>query len=945
MKRFLVTLVVLFLSILVGAAALGGGMYLFKFDPFAWREPREEPGKVALAALRQTCATDANLKGSTVKSVDLVNSMLIVRGWVAKAEQKPVLEAKAKAMLEADPALQEKCARGVSVAGVNVFDQEELLAKLRQDFAEGAGKDTAQRFVMRSTRLDGISFNDDGKLVVAGVCIRGLAQKDASNEIIRQLVRAQLDAAGLAEWTPDFVLDIRHATSPVLIVQKQLPREDGGRDPRLTAARYDAKGKLHLDGLLAREVQRNKVETALASLQKDLQTASILRASDSAELHLTVFDTDKAVRDYQKALVELGRKDKTELQRIRLTDIELAIIQTHKEASEDELPMYAFKVHGRHLDTAKERLRVQPEVATWLTKQIPSVTNADQSPIPVRLEFVGRDSPIFALQERLVERNLDGAVFTDALFDEEGKLELHGRVHQPDAGAAIDDAVKDLLKDHEPWTVATLKPHEARKDGSAMAWKDVLQATQGALAKGAAGRRQRVDRLTFRYKDGLKLEAKGAYLSEGGAELPGRVLSIALDEIIATRSGAAVTVADVAMHKNPLADLQNALAEHPELDGVLLTQMRYNKDGELALDGFFAQEEQKNPLKPFIADRVKALVTTERGLSIETLKAHKTAKDEKWQDVVRSAQSGLASSSAELRRTYVDRLYFQYDPSRKLALALKGIYLARPSEKPVEPAIAKKVGEACNPLLPDVAFENGEPMLVKFESPIFELQKLVVGSGLDGLLFADAYYLRDGKLAFDGLRGSDEQLAEAKKLLDGYFADKEKARMAPRGLAPLDFRNVAWQPLLAELRAQLAGSPQAFHRQTRLDRIFLENDAKGATIRVAGISIYKGKSPAEDERPGLLAALVQKHLEAKGVTGFAVSAAGIERKDNPAAAMQERAIEAGMDGVAFSNVGFDAKGACYIRLPLMPEGQEPAIRKLVDEFSRSHSHLKGIALQ
>ena len=41
-------------------------------------------------------------------------------------------------------------------------------------------------------------------------------------------------------------------------------------------------------------------------------------------------------------------------------------------------------------------------------------------------------------------------------------------------------------------------------------------------------------------------------------------------------------------------------------------------------------------------------------------------------------------------------------------------------------------------------------------------------------------------------------------------------------------------------------------------------------------------------------------------------------------------------------IGFDAKGACYVKLPLVPKGQEANIRKLLDAAAKAHPYLGAI---
>ena len=208
-------------------------------------------------------------------------------------------------------------------------------------------------------------------------------------------------------------------------------------------------------------------------------------------------------------------------------------------------------------------------------------------------------------------------------------------------------------------------------------------------------------------------------------------------------------------------------------------------------------------------------------------------------------------------------------------------------------------------------------------TPIFDLQKLAVAQlSLDGFLFADAFYATDGKLTFDGLRGGDKETADMKGLIDGYLA-KEKRPIAPAGLADLQKLKMSpWQVALQDIRTDFAASAAPLTKQTRSRPGFFQYDDASAKAKIffQGICIYQGKKPSQDEVPTAFVELLKKKLQAAGIEGFELAVDAIERKPNPVIEMQKKAIDAGYDGVVFSHVAFDAKGACYIKLPSCPRG-------------------------
>ena len=144
---------------------------------------------------------------------------------------------------------------------------------------------------------------------------------------------------------------------------------------------------------------------------------------------------------------------------------------------------YFFRVTGRLHETVGEQADIEKALTAWLTTQLPTVMNVDHQPIVPKLMFDVKESPVFALQQRVVQRGLDGAVFTEALFDEKGHLEISGRTHQlDDAGdKAIDAAVKDVLGNDLIANLQTMNPHRSVQKNQPIAWQDAVRLCQARL--------------------------------------------------------------------------------------------------------------------------------------------------------------------------------------------------------------------------------------------------------------------------------------------------------------------------------------------------------------------------------------------------------------------------------------------------------------------------------
>ncbi len=985
MKRILYTLLVL----IAGAGLGGGGLYIAthwdKFNPFQAQDTKE-PLQRLLAGLRKSCATDPALKGAVIKSADIADGKLALRGLVASKEQLALLDSRGQALLADTPELQTLCSSGVSTDGLKVLPILDQLAALQRDFDEARGadsddeQDALKRQVMRTTRLDAVAISEDGKLTFTGVCIRGDTGAEATSNALRSALGNRLEAMGLnASLMPDLALDVKYFTNPAVALQRQFGPDPRARGIQLISATYDAKGKLHVTGLIADDGQRKLVADALEAYAKAPLTIAVVKSPAAAvnfTHHLEVFQTEARLLELQKQLVEHARKEnKPHLRRVRLEQILPTAIQDAKKqiATDDEANvLYYFRVKGRLYETAGEREQIETELKTWLIEQLPKVLNSDRKPMTPHFELVVKESPIFAMQKRIVARGLDGAVFTDALFDEKGQLEVIGRAHQPDdvGRQALADAVKDLLAKEPNANLQAVKAHATAQQALPITWINVVHACQVKLAQDSGlGQRLRVDRLYFNYENQqLRLIGTGAFLADMPMENTDGALRKAIDDVIASRGPAYVKSSGVKHLKNPLAELQDLAAERADLDGVLFTNLRYGPDGSLQIAGYLGAAEHRPALAPIVAQRLQknpAVLKSDSdpkispGWSIDAMKPHAAAKgDLKWQDLLHACQADLATAPDPLfRRACLSRAYFKYaevKPSEKdarlrhLTLQCQTTHLTKPQDDAavrLKQMIEEKIAGAGKRLLAEVPIDQVHADLRQIETPIHDLQKLAVVKSYDGILFQDAYFGPDGKLIFDGIRGNADQLKLAKDLVDQLLADKEKEAIAPVGLAPLDrMKLVAWQPMLDDIRGHFAQDKASLFKQTRIDRAYFQYDKTGtkALLHFKGISIYQGKVLMPEQQRAGIADKLKKHLAVKGIDEFELDLGDIGRKGNPVLEMQKKANDNQWDGVVFGEIGFDAKGVCYVKLPFPPKGQEENIRKLIAEFSKKYPHLEPI---
>ncbi len=976
MKRF-----VLFCFVLIFGAGLGaGGLYVGlnwkRFNPFKDLEAIELAVADTTAQLRKSCSEGDDLKGAAIHTVRIDEGRLLLRGWVARKEQIALLEAKARTLMSASPALAKECDAGISLDTVKVLPIAEQLPKLQNDFDAGRGfeQDPTYRLLLRRTRIDSAAFDDQARLTVRVVSVGSTEARDTVATKIADALRNRLESPEMtAADLPEIVVKVEGFDNPARPLMKALAADETNRGIHVVGAWYDAKGVLRLDALIAKEEQRKTVENAVDALAKDALTRGIVakpadkNAKPQVSLRVTLFDPAPRTAALQKLLVQYAIKaNKPLLRRAVIQEVtpKTVLKKDSGDTASTGNASHVFQVAARMFATAGERALIEADLAVWLPTVLPSVVDFNLSPMPARLAVTANDPPMAALQARIVERGLDGAFVTDVRFDETGRLELLGRTHapMPEAKPALDAVVKDVLTDVPTWSIDTLAPHEwkARKE-PIPAWSEVVAGAQRQLAEtNTEARRVRLDRLYFQFVNRkLVLQADGAFLADGPKESPVLALTSAIDATIVSRDKLAVDAGKVKAFVNPLVELQNRATERSELDGILLTSLGYTAAGELRFDGYLGEPGQKPKLEKLIAERLETMPGAARpsndrkpnaGWSIAGLSPYPREKTTlAWTDLLRAFQTDFAEAEElTLRRTCVQRSYFRYEGSaerRQLVLRWQGTYLAKRGQKTDPKDLSRTIQNTCKRLLPESALAPVEGEVTVIESPIYELQQTAVANKSDGLLFLEASFDKAGKLVFDGMRGNDEQLKTISTMIDRIVNDKDRKPIAPAGVAGLErLKPTPWLPLLADIRSNFAGDKNALFRQTRIDRVYYTIDEvkMKPIVHVHGICIFSGKTLADDARTTAITEMLRKRLEAHQVEGFEINIAGVDRKKNPSADMQKQANDAGIGGAVFTQIGFDAKGACYIVVPFVPKGQDDVIRKLIDDFAKSHSYLGPI---
>ena len=186
--NFMKRLILWTFLLLVGAGLGGGGTYVGlhwdRYNPLRDRSGHAE--KTFLTKLRHTCANDNALKGVFIKSATIADGKLTVQGFAASQKQLAALHTASQAIIDENPDLQSQCNNGLATTDLKIIPLQSQLAVWQREFEEckGAEKDVGDNplklAIMRTTRLDDITFDEDGKLVLHGVCIRGNSKREVT---------------------------------------------------------------------------------------------------------------------------------------------------------------------------------------------------------------------------------------------------------------------------------------------------------------------------------------------------------------------------------------------------------------------------------------------------------------------------------------------------------------------------------------------------------------------------------------------------------------------------------------------------------------------------------------------------------------------------------------------------------------------------------------------
>lgn len=401
------------------------------------------------------------------------------------------------------------------------------------------------------------------------------------------------------------------------------------------------------------------------------------------------------------------------------------------------------------------------------------------------------------------------------------------------------------------------------------------------------------------------------------------------------------TIADIAMVANPSIAWQNELAADEKNDGVFLDLGQFDAEGRLTW-------VVKLPSELWRAGVLKVLAAKPAPAVLAPVD-EKNMKFQYWQweEVLPRGQGRLAEGDFLLHRARLDRVFLKYDDSNlgDPYLHIDGVAL-----HPVEVVPADKQRQAFEKalvnLLPSAMTHKWNSAAMRFRvSPIYPLQSEAAARNMQGMLFADGRYDRDGKLHLSIAIASEVQqetaidIVKSTPIAPGIIGPRDD-KTAPK----LDFNLLPWDEMFEQMQMWLARDNDTLLRKTRVDRGYFSYPASkiGPDLTLTAVGIF----PKQDETTARLKArfgsFIDLYLLDRLQAGPIHAIPAVQHVENPAPILQAKiAAEPTFDGIRLDDASFNAVGKLVFHGMWVSKDQRPMLEELVREtLTADHPALK-----
>lgn len=460
------------------------------------------------------------------------------------------------------------------------------------------------------------------------------------------------------------------------------------------------------------------------------------------------------------------------------TRIDRAFMNYEPARGEPILHIHGVSLHPTELDKA-EHLRAQLERSFAGVVPAPIEHRVDTA----QIRFVA--SPIYAMQADAVTRKLDGLLFANGRYDEQGRFHL---AIVTGAKGQREEAMKIVGPNPiRPGVLGKNAKDQPILDFSEIAWSDILHEKQRWLAKqnDTLLRKTRVDRAYFSYpptKVGptLNLEVVGIYPKSEA--LTARLIQ-RLDAHTAVLSdrlrAGPVTAAPMIEHVDDPAPLVQAkLHKMPSLDGIRLDDASFDSDGKLILHGIWVGKSHQKPLEKQIVE----LHTPDHPL---LKRGHNWIGMQSFDSPALLTQMReFIAGQHDIDEVWLERFHFDAAGKERVAgFSTREADKERAAKRlrPLLPAFPRRKLPPIEGVKPEPAQESKDgPIALDSLTSIAQYLRdgIPKKRKCDGLRIDRCFYDAKGVLRIEGLADRDGQTQELKPFLEGDAPFNAKRQLA-----------------------------------------------------------------------------------------------------------------------------------------------------------------------
>lgn len=506
----------------------GGGGAAWWFLQKDKKETSPTPPKVNLSEkeelhkrLQMACLKDPELEGVGITHVESQGGRCLINGVLERPPQQEIVEKKANEIFAQLKKLQTECPQGLDVRPFAVFPVlGEHLPQVAQQIRQ-SGITPEQKQAVSQARFDKAYYGADGKINF--VCTSWSPDKKSQQQI-RELIEDYLQGRLAREQKPEVRLEVHEQLNPAVALQKEVLRQQL-EGALILPVSYDENMEVQVNAI---SPPRHEVKVRRI-LQDSVPTLAAQTGVSKPKIKVNQPKVSLMTKKMLQAkLAQSGEPGKPESRQIKI----LNLGYTYERTSTGEYGVYPI-IKALYLHRRKEKSLEPPAdlIYSALDALFTDQQKADAATRtcvlhkPKKNEVERAPSPIYLLQEEIGKnREMDGTVVLNSVFDEEGKLKLVGFLGEAGHKSKLEEMLKDVSQkpQYQPFSADISDADTTRMQP--LEWKKKREGLQQTFATGNGlteedapliFKRTRLDRLWFDYHtdtDDLYLKAEGTCL-------------------------------------------------------------------------------------------------------------------------------------------------------------------------------------------------------------------------------------------------------------------------------------------------------------------------------------------------------------------------------------------------------------------------------------------------